>query len=69
MQTKSLSVFFPMYNERRNIEQVLAQAETIIPELGFSEYEILLIDDGSQDGCDTFVTWPGRCPCCRRPTW
>jgi glycosyltransferase involved in cell wall biosynthesis len=55
MQIKSLSVFFPMYNERHNIEAVLAQAKAVIPELGFSDYEILFVDDGSRDGCDLLV--------------
>jgi glycosyltransferase involved in cell wall biosynthesis len=50
-----------MYNERRNIEQVLAQAETVIPELGFSDYEILIIDDGSRDGCDALVEAQAQC--------
>jgi glycosyltransferase involved in cell wall biosynthesis len=44
-----------MYNERQNIEQVLDRAEEVIPDLGFQNYEILIIDDGSRDGCDRIV--------------
>lgn len=55
MRPQSLSIFFPMYNERQNIEQTLDQAEEVIPKLGFRDYEILVIDDGSRDGCDRLV--------------
>lgn len=47
---RTFSIFFPMYNERENIPKVLAQAEAIVPRLGFSDYEILVVDDGSRDG-------------------
>ncbi len=55
MPPQSLSVFFPMYNERNNIAQTLAQAEAVIPGLGFEDYEIIVVDDGSYDGCDKIV--------------
>jgi glycosyltransferase involved in cell wall biosynthesis len=55
MVPHSFSIFFPMYNERPNIEATLDQAEAIIPQLGFKHYEILVIDDGSRDGCDQLV--------------
>jgi len=55
MLPSSLSVFFPMYNELPYIETVLTQASTIIPELGFDDYEIIIVDDGSKDGCDRVV--------------
>ena len=55
MKPRSLSVFFPMYNELLNIEKVLAEAQRVIPALGFSDYEILIVDDGSRDGCDHIV--------------
>jgi glycosyltransferase involved in cell wall biosynthesis len=44
-----------MYNERQNIERVLQEAQTVIPQLGFEDYEVLVIDDGSRDGCDRLV--------------
>jgi dolichol-phosphate mannosyltransferase len=55
MRTNSLSVFFPTYNERQNIEKTLDQAELFIPALGIENYEIFVIDDGSQDGCNQLV--------------
>jgi len=55
MSVQSLSVFFPMYNERLNIGSVIERAESIIPDLGIEDYEILIIDDGSRDGCDQIV--------------
>jgi glycosyltransferase involved in cell wall biosynthesis len=44
-----------MYNELPYIEAVLTQAASIIPQLGLSDYEIIIVDDGSQDGCDLVV--------------
>lgn len=55
MQPTSISVFFPMYNERQNIERVLEETQEVIPQLGFEDYEVLIIDDGSRDGCDELV--------------
>lgn len=45
---KSLSVFFPVYNEEANLEILLNQAKRIIPTLA-RKYELLVIDDGSTD--------------------
>jgi glycosyltransferase involved in cell wall biosynthesis len=55
MPFQSLTIFFPMYNEAESIEGVIAHAEQTIPKLGFADFEILIIDDGSQDGCDRLV--------------
>ena len=55
MRPTSFSIFFPMYNERANIELLLAEVEMVIPTLGFDDYEILFIDDGSTDGCDRLI--------------
>ncbi|KKQ10210.1 MAG: Glycosyltransferase [Candidatus Pacebacteria bacterium GW2011_GWF2_38_9] len=45
---KSLSVFFPVYNEESNLEILIEQALRIIPSLA-SRYELLIINDGSTD--------------------
>lgn len=45
---KSLSVFFPVYNEEANLEILIEQAIRIIPTLA-SRYELLIINDGSTD--------------------
>jgi glycosyltransferase involved in cell wall biosynthesis len=55
MAAKSLSVFFPMYNESKNISTLLEEACRVIPQMGFDDYEILIVDDGSQDGCAQIV--------------
>lgn len=48
MKIKELSVFFPAYNEEKNIGQVVKSAVKILEDLAL-RYEILVIDDGSQD--------------------
>jgi len=55
MALRSLSVFFPMYNERQNILHTLDAAEKVLAGLGIPDYEIVVVDDGSQDGCDELV--------------
>jgi len=45
---KSLSVFFPCYNEAGNIENTTEKAIKILNDLKI-EYEILIINDGSTD--------------------
>jgi glycosyltransferase involved in cell wall biosynthesis len=46
---RSLSVFFPCYNERENIESLVFEAAEVLDGLG-REYEIIVVDDGSTDG-------------------
>ncbi|MDD5135060.1 MAG: glycosyltransferase family 2 protein [Phycisphaerae bacterium] len=45
---KSLSVFFPCYNEQENVERVLASAVDCLEPLNI-DYEIILVNDGSRD--------------------
>ena len=52
---KSLSLFFPAYNDEHNIEKVVDQALSVIDDLGITQYEIILIEDGSPDNTDTIV--------------
>lgn len=47
-QLKELSIFFPFWNEEKNIERVVKSAETIAPTIA-QKWEILMIDDGSRD--------------------
>lgn len=43
-----LSVFFPFWNEEKNIEKVAENALQILPTVA-TKFEIILIDDGSSD--------------------
>ncbi|MDQ5954326.1 MAG: hypothetical protein QG583_254, partial [Patescibacteria group bacterium] len=43
-----LSIFFPFWNEEKNIEAVTLKALEITPKVA-DKWEILLIDDGSSD--------------------
>lgn len=48
MNTKSLTLFLPCYNEEANLKRVIEDAISILPKIA-DEFEILIIDDGSQD--------------------
>ncbi|MBN1263514.1 MAG: glycosyltransferase family 2 protein [Candidatus Pacebacteria bacterium] len=45
---KSLSVFFPAYNEEGNIARTINRAMAILPQIA-REWEIIVINDGSTD--------------------
>lgn len=45
---KELSVFFPFYNEEKNIEKVIKQAIEVIPTIA-DTFEIIIVNDGSTD--------------------
>ncbi len=48
MKIEELSVFFPFWNEEKNIENVVLSAIPIL-EKSAKKWEILMVDDGSQD--------------------
>ena len=51
MRPISLSVFFPVYNERENLPHLLSSTTRVLDESPYvNEYEIILVDDGSSDG-------------------
>jgi len=45
---KSISIFFPAYNEEANIKKSVLQIKTVIEKL-FNNYEIIIVNDGSSD--------------------
>jgi glycosyltransferase involved in cell wall biosynthesis len=45
---KQLSVFFPAYNEEENVPLVVEKALEILPQVA-DEYEVIVVNDGSQD--------------------
>jgi glycosyltransferase involved in cell wall biosynthesis len=45
---KSISVFFPCYNEQDNIERLTEQALDVLQKLGL-DFEIIIVNDGSSD--------------------
>lgn len=45
---KELSVFFPAYNEEKNIEKTVIKAKTVLDKVA-EDWEIIIIDDGSKD--------------------
>jgi glycosyltransferase involved in cell wall biosynthesis len=48
VQPKSITAFFPAYNDSGSIAELVMRADAALRELA-SDYEILVIDDGSQD--------------------
>jgi glycosyltransferase involved in cell wall biosynthesis len=46
---KSLSVFFPAYNEVDNVEPLVTEAAAVLPRVA-EHSEIIIVDDGSTDG-------------------
>lgn len=44
-----LSIIIPLFNERDNLEPLMAELHQVLSEVGLG-YEVLLIDDGSNDG-------------------
>jgi len=49
MAMMSVSIVIPIYNERDNISLLYSSLNETLPELG-REYELIFVDDGSQDG-------------------
>jgi glycosyltransferase involved in cell wall biosynthesis len=45
---KSLSVFFPVFNEEENLEKLAVESLEIIPQIA-QKYEIIFVNDGSTD--------------------
>lgn len=44
-----LSVFFPAYNEEQNIITTITKADQVLKSLNLKNYEIIVINDGSED--------------------
>lgn len=53
-EAKSLSVFFPAFNEEENIEKTVSDAVLVLKKLDL-EWEILVINDGSRDKTEEVV--------------
>lgn len=49
-----LSVFFPAYDEEKNIKETVTEAAKLLPTLA-SKWEIIVIDDGSEDRTSLIV--------------
>jgi glycosyltransferase involved in cell wall biosynthesis len=46
---KSFSIFYPCYNEEANVERTTRAAVEACQKLGFEDYEVLIVNDGSRD--------------------
>ncbi len=54
-----LSIVVPVYDERENLEPLVAELEEVLPRL-CSSYEIVLVNDGSRDGSAETITQLAR---------
>lgn len=54
MQVDKLSVFFPAYNEEKNIGNTIDAALKILPNIA-KDYEVLVVNDGSKDSTQKVV--------------
>lgn len=52
---KSISVFFPAYNEEDNIREAVLSVDKYLKK-NFSKYEIIVVDDGSRDKTPEIVS-------------
>jgi len=54
VEIRSLSVFFPAYNEEANIKNTVIEAKAVLEKIA-GEWEIIVIDDGSKDQTGAIV--------------
>jgi glycosyltransferase involved in cell wall biosynthesis len=52
--SEKISIIIPIYNERKNLDPLMAALTQVLVPTG-EDYEILLIDDGSTDGSDVYL--------------
>lgn len=45
----SITAFFPVYNEEKNVEKMVSDFQRVLPKLA-KKWEIVIINDGSKDG-------------------
>ncbi len=55
LMMKEISVFFPAYNEEGNIKNVIEKACSVLEKLGFKNWEIIVVNDGSVDKTSEIV--------------
>ncbi|MBI2600829.1 glycosyltransferase [Candidatus Daviesbacteria bacterium] len=49
MAVNHLSVFFPAYNEEKNILSTVTKAVEVLKKLNLKDFEVIVVDDGSKD--------------------
>lgn len=49
MKISSLSVFFPAFNEEKNIKSTVEESLIVLKNLKLKDYEVVVVNDGSKD--------------------
>jgi glycosyltransferase involved in cell wall biosynthesis len=53
MKPITLSIFFPAYNEEKNIKESVTRTIDVVRNSPFiKDYEIIIVNDGSKDGTE-----------------
>ncbi len=48
-EVSNLSIFFPCFNDQGTIASMIVKSDLVCKRLGLSDYEIIVVDDGSAD--------------------
>jgi polyisoprenyl-phosphate glycosyltransferase len=51
----TISVIFPVYNERETLQELKARLTPVLEERVDGSFEVLFVDDGSRDGSDLII--------------
>ncbi len=54
-EVSSLSVFFPCFNDQGTIASMVVKADVVCRKLALDDYEIVVVDDGSEDASAELV--------------
>lgn len=63
----TLSIFFPAYNEEENIRATIARTLAVVEQSPYvSDFEIIVVNDGSRDSTGDIARQIAREPTCAR---
>ena len=57
MKKLPVSLILPTFNEKENLEIIIPEIVDLFENIIETNYEILVVDDSSDDGTDRLVKW------------